>query len=63
MGCSSHLAVIRGMVPIPPISLCVIATLVSYITLVSGCFPDQGEVATSVGIYLHEGSSAQGWLR
>lgn len=57
---SRDLAVIRGKVPIPPISLCVIAPLDSYITLISGYFPEEGEFATSGGIYLHEGSSAQG---
>ncbi|MFZ4575814.1 MAG: hypothetical protein ACOYN0_15575, partial [Phycisphaerales bacterium] len=52
------LAVIRGKEPIPPIALCLIAPLDSYITLISSYLPDEGEFATSGGMYLHEGSDA-----
>lgn len=52
------LAVIRGKEPIPPIALCLIAPLDSYLTLVSSYLPDEGEFATSGGMYLHEGTDA-----
>ncbi|MBL0869603.1 MAG: hypothetical protein IBJ18_03390 [Phycisphaerales bacterium] len=50
------LAPVRGNEPIPPVAIIAIATLDEYIDFISARYPDEGEFATSGGMYINEGA-------
>jgi hypothetical protein len=49
---------IRGSGPIPPIAIVLIEPMAAYLDFTSTYFPDEGEFATSGGLYLNEGPDA-----
>lgn len=50
------LAPVRGNEPIPPVAIIAIATLDEYNDFISARYPDEGEFATSGGMYINEGA-------
>lgn len=49
---------ILGGNPIPPVGIVVMATLEDYLSFIAAYYPDEGEFATSGGMYLNGGTDA-----
>ncbi|MCE2968449.1 MAG: hypothetical protein ACK5WB_14400 [Phycisphaerales bacterium] len=55
---AESLRIIRGDIPVAPVAIVAITPLDAYIDFTSAYFPDQGEFATSGGLYLNEGTGS-----